>query len=531
MTLRKDIYRAALAALLSVVAALPVPAQLRLNFSDGSPLRKLETAEAAINGFYVDSVDEERLVEDAIRGMLAELDPHSSYTTAKETRAVNEPLRGSFDGIGVQFNMVDDTLVVIQPVTGGPSERVGIVAGDRIVMVDDTVIAGVKMSTDEIMRRLRGPRGTTVDLLVMRRDIAGVIPFTVTRDRIPVTTIDAAYMIRPSVGYVRIGSFGATTYDEFTTAVDSLRAMGMESLIIDLQDNGGGYLHTAASIAETFLDDGDMIVYMEGRAVRRDEYYATSDGALRAMPLTVLINEYSASASEIFAGAMQDHDRALVVGRRSFGKGLVQRPIEFADGSMIRLTVAHYYTPSGRCIQKPYSKGAKADYYKDIQRRLERGELQSADSIHFADSLLFYTLKEHRPVYGGGGIMPDVFVALDTTLYTAFHRQAAARGIIIKVTLRYADTWRDDLLARYGTAERFAEEYDVPPSLIDDVVRESAAIDLRPSDDDELSRSIPRLSLQLKALVARDLWGSGEYYRVINEGNPIVTEALQRMLP
>jgi carboxyl-terminal processing protease len=305
-------------------------------------LRKLQIAESAINGLYVDKLDEQALVEDAISGMLKNLDPHSSYTTAKETKQMNEPLSGSFEGIGVQFNMVEDTLLVIQPTLGGPSEKAGILAGDRIVSVNDTAIAGVKMSREEIMKRLRGKKGTKVNMGVVRRGIKDRLSFTVTRDKIPVKTVDAVYMIRPGIGYIRVGSFGATTYDEFMEGIQKLKQEGMTDIIVDLQENGGGYLQTAVKIVNEFLHSGDLVVYTEGRAVPRQEFKADGSGKLVDGRVVVLINEYSASASEILAGAIQDQDRGQIVGRRSFGKGLVQRPIEFSDGSMIRLTVAHY---------------------------------------------------------------------------------------------------------------------------------------------------------------------------------------------
>ena len=399
----------AVVCLLLFVSALPAAAQMHINYGKNSPLRKLQIAELAINNLYVDSVDEGRLVEDGIRGMIEKLDPHSSYSTAKETKAMNESLNGSFDGIGVQFNMQEDTLLVIQTILKGPSERAGILAGDRIVAVNDTAIAGVKMAREEIMRRLRGPKGTKVKLTIVRRGIKDKLTFNVTRDKIPVKTIDGYYMIRPQVGYIRIGSFGATTYKEFMTAVGELRAKGMRDLILDLQDNGGGYLQAAVQIANEFLQPKDLIVYTEGRKFPRQEYHAQDGGSLREGKVVVLVNEFTASAAEIVTGAIQDQDRGLVVGRRTFGKGLVQRPVEFEDGSMMRLTIAHYYTPSGRCIQKPYTKGDKKDYSMDLDQRYKHGEFYSADSIHFADSLKYYTLRKHRTVYGGGGIMPDFF--------------------------------------------------------------------------------------------------------------------------
>ena len=498
----------------------------QLNFGYNSPMRKMVLAEMAITNLYVDSVDEKKLAEDGIRGMIEQLDPHSSYSTAKETKEMNEPLQGSFEGIGVQFNMVKDTLLVIQPVVNGPSERVGILAGDRIVSVNDTAIAGVKMSKEDIMKRLRGAKGSKVRLGVVRRGIAGILKFTVVRDKIPVKTLDAAYMIRPHVGYIRIGSFGVTTYNEFMKAVETLKASGMKDLILDLQENGGGYLMAAVQIANEFLHNSDLIVYTQGRKVPRQDYCADGSGRLLDGKVFVLINEYTASAAEIVTGAIQDQDRGTVVGRRSFGKGLVQRPIDLPDGSMIRLTIAHYFTPSGRCIQKPYKKGDAIDYAMDIEKRFEHGELYSADSIHFADSLKYYTLRKHRVVYGGGGIMPDVFVPLDTTQYTKFLRQMAARSYIINANLKYIDVNRKQLKKQFATFNDFNARFEVPQSLIDDVVQAAEKDKIMPKDQQELQATLPQLRRQLKALIARDLWDMSEYFQVINETNPIVVKAV-----
>ena len=502
-------------------------AQFSVRMGADSPLRKLQIAELAITNLYVDSVDEQKLVEDGIRGMIEKLDPHSSYSTPKEVKQMNEPLQGNFEGIGVQFNMVEDTLLVIQTVSGGPSEKMGILAGDRIVSVNDTAIAGVKMSKEEIMRRLRGPKGTKVNLGIVRPGISDRLTFVITRDKIPVHSIDATYMIRPEVGYIRIGNFGATTHDEFCESMRTLLDQGMRTLILDLQENGGGYLQAAVQIANEFLQQDDLIVYTEGRAVQRVEYSARGGGLFSEGRVIVLVDSYTASAAEIVSGAIQDHDRGVIVGRRTFGKGLVQRPVDLPDGSMIRLTVAHYYTPSGRCIQKPYEKGNRKDYAEDIVHRLKSGELMSADSVHFADSLKCYTLKEHRVVYGGGGIMPDEFVPLDTTKYTRFHRELAAKSILITQNLRYVDNHRKELKREYATFDDFRQRFVVPQSLIDNIIQEGEKQNLKPKDDEELQRTISALRLQLKALVARDLWTMNEYYAIMNEQNDVVQCALK----
>ena len=520
-----NLKRVGIVFLLGLTCCLALHAQ-HFRRDDDAALRKLQLAEMAIYNLYVDSVNQNKLVEDGIRGMIEKLDPHSSYSTAQETKAMNEPLQGSFEGIGVQFNVVQDTLLVIQPVSNGPSERVGILAGDRIVTVNDSAIAGVKMSKEEIMRRLRGPKGSKVRLGIVRRGIKGVLTFVVVRDKIPVKTLDAYYMIRPTIGYIRIGSFGLTTYKEFMEAVAVLKQQGMNDLILDLEENGGGYLNAAVDIANEFLKRNDLIVYTLGRSVPKQEFRADGKGRLLAGKVVVLINEFTASAAEIVTGALQDQDRGEVVGRRSFGKGLVQRPIEFPDGSMIRLTIAHYYTPSGRCIQKPYTKGDARSYALDIENRFEHGELYSADSIHFADSLKYKTLRKQRLVYGGGGIMPDYFVPLDTTLYTPFYRQLAARSYIINANLKYVDTHRKALKQQYPDFATFLARYEVPQSLLDDIRKTAEKDKVKPKDEAEWKKSLPQLRLQLKALVARDLWDMSQYFQVVNEANPIVQKAI-----
>jgi len=520
--MRKLIY-----VVLLVLLPIAAIAQWRVNNSDNSPLRKLQFAEIAITNLYVDSVDENRLAEDAIRGMLNKLDPHSSYSTPKEVKEMNEPLQGNFEGIGVQFNMMDDTLLIIQPVTNGPSEKVGIIAGDRIVSVNDTAIAGVKMSKEEIMKRLRGPKGTKVRLGIVRNGIKDRLLFTVVRDKIPLKTVDAHYMIRPGIGYIRIGSFGQTTHEEFLSALKDLQQQGMQKLVLDLQENGGGYLRAAVDVADEFLQNKDLIVYTEGRRTQRMEYNADGGGHFLDGQVVVLVDSYTASAAEIVTGAIQDQDRGIVVGRRTFGKGLVQRPIDLPDGSMIRLTVAHYYTPSGRCIQKPYTKGENRNYAMDVVNRLKSGELTNSDSIHFADSLKFETLRQHRTVYGGGGIMPDYYVPLDTTIYTRFHRELAAKSIVIQQNLRYVDNHRKELKNQWPVFADFKERYEVPQQLIDDVLAEGEKQKVKPRDEAELEKTLPYLRLQLKALIARDLWDMSEYFSVFNEQSQIVKKALE----
>ena len=490
-------------------------------------IRKLNMATVLTNLYYVDSVSIDRQVEDAINGMLGKLDPHSQYSNAKETKRMNESLEGSFEGIGVQFNMLEDTLVVIQPVPKGPSERVGILAGDRIVSVNDTAIAGVKMSREEIMSRLRGPKDTKVKLGVVRDGVRGISYFTVKRDKIPVNTLDAAYMVTPDIGLIRFSNFGQTTYDEVMEALDKLKARGMKKLIIDMQQNGGGLLGVAAEICSQFLPKGDTIVYTRGRNVPSQVFVSNGGRGWQQGKVAVLIDEYSASAAEILTGAIQDQDRGIIVGRRSFGKGLVQRPVELGDGSMIRLTVAHYYTPSGRCIQKPYEKGKKDDYNRDVLKRLNSGELTNKDSIHLADSLAYNTLRMGRTVYGGGGVMPDVFVPLDTTKYTKYYREISAKSIIINANLHYLDDNRKKLAKTYKTFEQFDAEFSVPKSLMQYVFDEADKQNIKPANDEEREKTTVEVKRILKALVARDLWDMSEYFNLIYRDNEMVLKAVE----
>ena len=490
-------------------------------------VRKLGIAQYAVSHLYVDSVDLTKITEGAIKGMLSTLDPHSTYTNAAETKAMNEPLEGNFDGIGVQFNMLDDTLLVIQTVDKGPSQKAGILAGDRIVRVNDTVIAGVKMPQTEIMKRLRGKKGTTVHLGIRRTGVAEEIQFDVVRDKIPVHTLDAAYIIAPKVGYVRFGSFGKTTHDEVRNAILGLKEKGAESLIVDVRENGGGFLETAIEVANEFLAKGDMIVYTQGRAVPKVEYKARGGGIFTEGKTVVLVDEFSASASEILAGALQDQDRATIVGVRSFGKGLVQQPVGLPDGSLIRLTVARYYTPAGRCIQKPYKPGENEAYNLDVLNRLRGGELTNADSIHHNDSLRCYTLRKHRPVYGGGGIIPDHFVPLDTTVYTNLYRNLSRKNLVLPAILKYNDTHRDELKKKYSSFEKFKKDYTCPDEIIDSILAEGEKAKIKPKDDDEQKRTRKLLGKILKAITARDIWDMTQYFEIMNDGDATIQKALE----
>jgi peptidase, S41 family len=506
-------------------------AQSRQNESDidVTQIRKLQMAQLAVTQLYVDSVNQKKLVEDAIKGMLDKLDPHSSYSNPEETKKMNEPLEGNFEGIGVQFNILTDTLVVVQTIKKGPSEKVGILNGDRIVSVDGRAIAGVKMPQDSIVKLLRGPKGTKVRLGVVRRGATGVLYFVVTRDKIPMNTVEATYMIAPEVGYIRFDRFGATTGDEVEKALQTLKKQGMKDLILDLQSNGGGYLGAAVDVASQFLRPGSLVVYTQGRNQPKQVLKAEGGGLFRQGRVVVLVDEFSASAAEIVTGALQDHDRALVVGRRTFGKGLVQRPIDLPDGSMIRLTTSHYYTPSGRCIQKPYEKGKKEEYAQDLEQRYTHGELLHKDSIRLDSSQVYHTLIDKRIVYGGGGVMPDVFVPIDTAQITKFHIALRRNNLINEATLRYIDNHRKALRQQYKTFDLFERDFIVPKSLIDEIVAAAKAKKITPKDDKELAETTEDLRFSLKSIFINGLFESSDFYQFVNQKNNIVQEALKQL--
>ncbi|MCD7935670.1 MAG: S41 family peptidase [Tannerellaceae bacterium] len=508
------------------VAAMILTCMQVFSQANSQEARKLSLAFYAISNLYVDSTNTEKLVEDAIVGMLQKLDPHSDYLDAEEAKELTEPLQGNFDGIGIQFNMLTDTLYVIQVIPGGPSEKVGLMAGDRIIQVNDTVIAGVNMRTTDIMKRLRGKKGTEVSVKVKRGNQPELIEFRIIRGQIPVYSMDAAYMADPTTGYMKLNRFASSSADEFRSALAKLKKQGMQNLILDLQGNGGGILGTAIDLADEFLSRGKLIVYTEGNKEPRTEAEATSKGDFENGRLIILVDEGSASASEILAGAVQDWDRGLIVGRRTFGKGLVQKPIPMPDGSMIRLTVSRYYTPTGRSIQKPFEKGNSADYRQDLIDRYNRGELLSADSIHFSDSLIYHTLVNERVVYGGGGIMPDVFIPLDTARYTAYHSRLAASGLVNRVAMNYVDRNRGNVASTYNDFTAFKERFEVPDALLDELVS-MGTNDKIEFNEEQYEQSREFIRLQLKALIARDIYDMGEYYQIINVENAAYQKALE----
>ena len=496
-------------------------------YNRNGSMQKLLNAQYAISNFYVDTVNNDKLVEEAIKGMLESLDPHSTYTDAKETKELEEPLQGEFSGIGIQFNMKQDTLYVIQTIVGGPSEKVGIMAGDRIVTVNDTTIAGKKMKNTDIMKRLRGKKGTKVTVQVKRGSNPELITFRITRDNIPLYSVDAAYMIDAKTGYILISRFGAKTHEEMMEAIKKLEKQGMKQLIIDLGNNGGGYLNAAIDMCNEFLQRRQLIVYTEGNSSPRQEATADGFGNYKDLKMVVLVDQFSASASEIFSGAMQDWDRAVVVGRRSYGKGLVQRPFRFDDGSMMRLTVARYYTPSGRCIQKPYTKGDKKHYEEDLIDRSKEGEYFHLDSIHFNDSLSYKTLKNGRTIYGGGGIMPDVFVPLDTTENSKYYRDLLAKGIINQYAVDYVDKHRAQIKKDYKDVYDFDKRFSLTDADMKDFIAMGEKDSVKYNEKD-YKTSERLFKTVLKGLVARDVFADpGAYTIIINHRNNDVQESLR----
>jgi carboxyl-terminal processing protease len=475
-----------------------------------------------VSNYYVDSIDEAEFVEKTIVRMLHELDPHSSYISADELKQMSEQLNGEFEGIGVSFNILNDTIFIVGTIQGGPSERVGILAGDRIIRVDGENVAGVGITNAGVQKRLKGDKGTLVEVTVLRRSTGSEIDFTIKRDKIPVYSLDAAYMAGSKIGYIKLSRFSQTTANEFETALGKLQEEGMEHLILDLSGNGGGYLRIAIELADQFLSKGRQIVYTEGNKVPRRDYTATSKGLFEDGRLVIMIDENSASASEIVSGAVQEWDRGVLVGRRSFGKGLVQQPFRLSDGSEMRLTIARYYTPTGRLIQKPYDDGYD-DYALDIINRFNSGELNSSDSIFFPDSLSFRTLVKGRTVYGGGGIMPDYFVPFDTTSYSEYYRKLISRGVLNRFVLQYVDLNRSSLQMQFRDFNTFRNRFD-PGAYMDDLIafaeQEGVAF-----IEEDWKRSGERIELLFRSYVARDLWETGHFYEIFNESDPVFLKA------
>ena len=484
---------------------------------------KLNALLRIIDDQYVDTVNMGELVEEAMPQILSELDPHSSYIPAKDLEAVNADLKGSFSGIGIQFTIQNDTIHVNSVIQGGPSEKVGLMAGDRIVEVDDSAFVGKIVTNSEAMKRLKGEKGSKVKLGVYRPGEKDLLHFTVIRGNIPVKSIDAAYMINEKVGYIKVNKFGETTYPELLIALAKLNQKNCEGLIVDLRGNTGGYMAAAIQMVNEFLPNNRLIVYTQGRKSPREDYNSNGTGSNQKMPLVVLVDEGSASASEIFAGAIQDNDRGAIVGRRSFGKGLVQQPIEFSDGSAIRLTIARYYTPSGRCIQKPYEKGKESEYELDLLTRYEHGEFFSADSIKQDETEVYHT-RLGRPVYGGGGIMPDIFVPQDTTGMTSYFRMAANRGLIIRYTFDYTDQNRSTL-QKYDTPEKM-EAYLKGQNLLNKFAAWAEKKGLKRRNN-LMMKSRRLFEMSLYGNIIYNMLGMEAYVEYLNESDKTVLKAVE----
>lgn len=511
-----------LIALLWLAGTIQVSAQRNSNQVKDQTV-KYQRLMALIDAFYVDTVNLQQLTEDAVIKVLSDLDPHSVYISKEEVEEMNEPLEGGFFGIGIQFTLLHDTLMVVSVVPGGPSESVGLMAGDRIVTVDGENIAGVKLSQAGVRKRLKGEEGTLVKIGVLRKN--DKMDFNIVRGKIPLYSVDASYMLDKSTGYIKVSRFAATTVEEFEAAVKKLQEQGMKDMVLDLQGNVGGYMGAAIGICDNLMPDKQMIVYTDGITSGRREEYSTANGLFKDGRVVVLIDGNSASASEIVAGAIQDWDRGLIVGRRSFGKGLVQRQYPLTDGSMIRLTTAHYYTPSGRCIQKPY-KGE--DYRGELYSRYENGELLSADSMVINDSLKYLTKIKKRTVYGGGGIIPDVFVPIDTGINYAYFNRLVGKNVIGEYVVSYVDQNRESLKKKYPDFDKFNKDFVITDAMIEDIVKlgEKGGV---AREEKLLQPIVPVMKMQVKALMARDIWDMNEMYRIINDDNKILEDGMKTL--
>ncbi len=478
-----------------------------------------------IDNFYVDTTDINKVTEKTLVELLKSLDPHSVYISAKDVKEMNEPLNGNFEGIGIQFNLLRDTIIVIDPISGGPSEKVGIHSGDRIITINGEKVTGIGISTTGVRTRLLGMKGTKVNLSIFRKGEKDVLDFTIVRDKIPINSLDAAYMLDKETGYIKLNKFAATTDKEFSGAVMQLQKNNMKNLILDLRSNGGGYMIAATDVADNFFPDKKLLVYLSGRKTPRQDFTSTGAGILANARVAILTDEGSASASEILAGAIQDWDRGIIVGRRTFGKGLVQNGYYLPDGSMIRLTIARYFTPTGRLIQSPYNEGYDK-YLANFYKRYTDGEMISADSVHFPDSLKFRTIVNKRTVYGGGGIMPDLFVPADTSNYSDYYRNLVRRGIISSFTLEYADKNRDKLISEFKTFKDYKENFSFSAEDIAGFIKKGEDSGVK-YNDPEFLISREEILRSLRALVASNIWKTNEYWQILNEGDPVVEKALQ----
>ncbi len=479
---------------------------------------------ALLEAIYVDSVNIESITEQMIVSTLRNLDPHSVYIPAKDVQVENEPLQGNFEGVGIQFNLLNDTIIIVSPTPGGPSEKVGIQAGDRIITIDGEKVTGIGLSTTGVQNRLRGPKGTAVIITVFRSGETELLDFTITRDKIPVNSLDASYMVSDGIGYIKLSRFSEQTALEFDEAVKKLRQENMKSLIIDLRGNTGGYMVPAVQIADQMLSSDELIVYLEGKHTSRQEYKSEPSGTLMKSRIAILIDEGSASASEILAGAVQDWDRGVVIGRRSFGKGLVQNRFSLPDGSEIRLTIARYYTPSGRSIQTPYNEGFDK-YFQTYYSRYFNGELIHPDSLNLPDSLKSYTITNKRVVYGGGGITPDIFIPIDTTYYSDYYRDLIRTSTLTGFMVSYTDRNRKSLLRKYKTFEHFDKEFTFDKETMGQLIETGEKNKVR-FNQAQYDISTAEMQRVMKGLVARDLWDMNQYYKVVNQDDYAITRAM-----
>ena len=537
MGLRKRIY---LILLIFILLASNLNAQIST-----SQAFKFNRVMDLISMFYVDTIEEQQLIEKAIISVLKDLDPHSIYIKKEDVQEMNESLIGSFEGIGITYNILNDTAYIISTYPKGPSDKIGIKAGDRIIYIADEKVIGVDLNSQLIKEKLLGKKGSEISIKIKRKHIENLLEFTITRGKIPLKSIDAAYLINSNIAYVRLNKFAATTMDEFEKATKKLKKEGAKHIILDLRDNGGGYLRTAINLTDEFLDTKKLIVYTKGVSSPKSEYFSNSKGSFKDSKLVILINEGTASASEIVSGAIQDWDRGIIIGRRSFGKGLVQRPFNLVDGSIIRLTIARYYTPTGRLIQKTYKNGYD-DYKNDISKRIEHGELYNADSINFVDSLKFITLKNKRTVFAGGGIMPDIFIPVDTTIFPPFYKKIIKSGSLYDFILHKIDIDREKITKAHPTFDSYKKKYVVNEKLFKELIEFCIIKELEKKiskehlleiDNDEsvdlnklfskYNFNTPNIKNHIKALIARDLWGRQEYYEIINLRDKTVTKAIE----
>lgn len=510
------------AALLIILSGRPALGQQLLNENTFKFGRVL----GLIDAFYVDTASQDALTEKAIVEILRSLDPHSTYISARDVKDMNEPLAGNFEGIGIQFNILHDSIIVVEPTKNGPSEKVGIVAGDRIVIINDEKVTGIKMTTAGVRSRLLGPKGTRVNVSVFRKGDKELRTFTITRDKVPINSLDAAYMLNDETGYIRLNKFAATTEKEFFDGLLLFQNTKLKNMVLDLRGNPGGYMLAAVAIVNQFLEGQKLVVYMQGRKIPREEYKSTGNAALKNARIIVLVDANSASASEILAGAIQDWDRGVIIGRRTFGKGLVQNGFTLSDGSQVRLTIARYYTPTGRSIQSTYKDGYDKYMEAYVKRFSASGEMMHADSIHFPDSLKFNTLVNHRTVYGGGGIMPDVFVAADTSYYTDYYGNLISKGIFQSFTLEFADRNRNKILTTYKKFDDFKDKFQLTPEEIKLFINAAEEGGVKFNEKQyEVSKS--EILKIIKALIANNLWTTTEYFRIINEDDVVIERALE----